>query len=59
MGLFKRADPGAMPNPKKVKPDAINRATGRPHSMDAELYAVRDRSVAARNARREAAQNKP
>ena len=57
MGLFRKADPRAMPDPKKVDPAAINTATGRPHSMDAELYALRDRCEAERNARREAAQN--
>lgn len=56
MGLFSRkTDYREMPNPKKVKPDAINPATGRPHSMDAELYALRDRCEAEREARREAA----
>ena len=52
MGLFgKKPDPGAMPDPKKVKPDKINPATGRPHRDDPELYALRDASAARRAAR--------
>jgi hypothetical protein len=51
------ASAGEMPDPAEVNPDAINTATGRPHSDDAELYALRDRCAAAREARREAAQN--
>jgi len=57
MGLFsKKIDYSKMPDPKKVKPDAINPATGRPHRDDPELYALRDRCEAERAARHAAAE---
>jgi hypothetical protein len=37
---------GEMPDPAEVDPAAINTATGRPHSDDAELYAARDAFLA-------------
>jgi hypothetical protein len=42
---------GEMPDPAEVDADAINPATGRPHSDDAELYAKRDASPAAQKSK--------
>lgn len=50
----KKIDYSVMPDPKKVKADAINPATGRPHRDDPELYAARDAAWARLTARREA-----